>query len=116
MTGPLPAEAQAGDRAADGPVGARDRMMLSQVPTQQWGGPDGGVIAELPRIAIDRRAEPFIAAANRRPRAASVGGVEEACPQVQRGSALESAPPVVDGLPADLPQCGDLCDVGPVGD
>ena len=57
MTGPLPTDAQAVDRAADGPVGDRDRMMIPQVPTQQRGGPDRGVIAELPRIAIDHRGQ-----------------------------------------------------------
>src|SRR3954465_2955373 len=116
MTGPLPTEAQAVDGAADGPVGDRDRMMLSQIPTQQWGGPDGGVIAELPRIAIDHRGDPFIDGATRRPRAASAGGVGGAPPQVQLGSLLESAQPVVDGLPTDLQQFGGLCDVGSVGD
>src|SRR4051812_14717171 len=116
MTGPLPTEAQAVDRAADGPVGDLDRMMLSQVPTQEWGGPDRGVIAELPRVAIDHRGDQFIDGATRRPRAAKARSVEETRSQVQLGSFLESAQPVVDGLPADLQQFGDLSDVGPVGD
>src|SRR3954453_15342322 len=112
MTGPLPAEAQAVDGAADGPVGDVDRMMIPQVPTQQWGGPDGGVIAELPRIAIDHRSDQFIDGATRRPRAGSGGSVEEGGPQVHLCSSLESAQPVVDGLPPDLQQFGDLGDVG----
>ena len=114
--GPLPADVQAVDRAADGPVGDLDRMMIPQVPTQQWGGPDGGVIAELPGVAVDHRGDQFIDGAAGRPWAAQARGVEEACPQVQLGSFLESAQPVVDGLPADLQQFRDLSDVGPVGD
>src|SRR5436190_15764150 len=99
MTGPLPAEAQAVDRAADVPVGDLDRMMLAQVPAQEWRGPDRGVIAELPRVAIDHRGDQFIDGAAGRPRAAQARGVEEARPQAQLGSVLESAQPVVDGLP-----------------
>src|SRR5512133_4196275 len=104
MAGPLPTDAQAVDRAADGPVGDLDRMMIPQVPPQQWGGPDGGVMAELPRVAVDPGGDPFIDGAARRPGAAKARGVEEARPQVQLGPFPESAQPVVDGLPADLPQ------------
>src|SRR3954447_19106262 len=93
MTGPLPTEAQAVDGAADGPVGDRDRMMLAQVPTQEWGGPGGGVIAELPRVAIDHGGDPFIDGAARRPRAAEARGVEEARPQVRLGSVPGTASP-----------------------
>src|SRR3954470_5145738 len=116
MTGPLPTEVQAVDRAADGPVGDLDRMMIPQVPTLQRGGPDRGVIAELPRVAVDHRGDEFIDGAARRPRAARAWSVEEARPQVRFGALLESAQPVVDGLPADLHQFGDRCDVGSIGD
>src|SRR5512132_495640 len=74
MAGPLPMDAQAVDRAADGPVGDLDRMMIPQVPTQQWGGPDGGVIAELPRVAVDHGGDQFIDGAARRPGAAKAEG------------------------------------------
>ena len=70
MTGPLPTDAQAVDRAADRPVGDRDRVMIPQVPTQQWGGPDRGVIAEVPRVVIDHRGDQFIDGSARRPGAA----------------------------------------------
>src|SRR5512135_2001948 len=91
-------------------------MMIPQVPTQQWGGPDGGVIAELPRVAVDHGGDQFIDGAARRPGAAKARGVEEARPQVPLGSFPESAQPVVDGLPADLQQFRDLSDIGPLGD
>src|SRR3954452_12653346 len=100
MTGPLPTEVQAVDGAADGPVGDVDRMMIPQVPTQERGGPDRGVIAERPRVAVDHGGDQFIDGSARRPRAAQSRGVEEARPQVQFGSSLESAQPVGDGLPA----------------
>ena len=77
MTGPLPTDAQAVDRAADGPVGDPDRMMIPQVPTQEWGGPDRGVIAKLPRIAVDHRGDQFIDGAARRPRATKARSVAE---------------------------------------
>jgi hypothetical protein len=102
MTGPLPTDAQAVDRAADGPVGDRDRLMLPPVPTQEGGGPDRGVIAKLSGVAIDHRSDQFIDGATRRPRAAKARSVAAARPQVQFGSLLESAQPVVDGLSADL--------------
>ena len=82
MTGPLPTDAQAVDRAADGPVGDVDPMTVVQIPTQEWGGPDGGVIAELPRVAVDHGGDPFIAGAARRPWTAKARGVEEPRPQV----------------------------------
>src|SRR3954471_5561162 len=116
MTGALPNEAQAIDRAADGPVRDLDPMMIVQVSTQEWGGPDGGVIAEVPWVVVDHGGDPFIGGAAGRPWTAKARGVEEARPQVQLGSLLESAQPVVDGLPADLQQFRDLCDVGPLGD
>src|SRR3954452_13875390 len=112
MTGPLPTDAQAVDGAADGPVGDLDRMMIPQVPTQEWGGPDRGVRAELPRVAVDHRGDQFIDGAARRPRTAQARRVEEARPQIELGSFLESAQPVVNRLPADLQQFGDRCDVG----
>src|SRR4051812_40903518 len=108
MTGPLPTKAQAVDRAADGPVGDLDRLMIPQVPTQEWDGPDRGVRAELPRVAVDHRGDQFIDGTARRPRATEARGVKEARPQVELGSFLESAQPVVDGLPANLQQFGDL--------
>ena len=80
MTGPLPTDAQAVDRAADGPVGDLDPMMIVQVPTQEWGGPDGGVIAELPWVAVDHGGDPFIDGAAGRPWAAKARGIEEAAP------------------------------------
>ena len=80
MTGPLPTDAQAIDRAADGPVGDLDPMMIVQVSTQQWGGPDGGVIAELPGVVVDHGGDPFIDGAAGRPWAAKARGVEEALP------------------------------------
>src|SRR5262249_35610738 len=58
----------------------------------------------------------FIEGAARRPRAAQARGVEEACPQVEFGPFLEPAQPVIDGLPTNLEQFGDLGDLGPVGD
>ena len=116
MTRPLPTEAQAVDRAADGPVEDFDRMMIAQVPTQEWGGPDRGVRAEVPRVAVDHRGDQFIDSTARRPRAAQARSVAEARPQIQLGSILKSAQPVGDGLPADLQQFGDLGDVGSVGD
>ena len=116
MTGPLPNDAQAIDRAADGPVRDLDPMMIVQVSTQEWGGPDGGVIAELSWVVVDHGGDPFIDGAAGRPWTAKARGIEEARPQVQLGSLLESAQPVVDGLPADLQQFRDLDDVGPLGD
>src|SRR3954453_19135224 len=116
MTGPLPTDVQAIDRAADGPIGDLDRMMIPQVPTQEGGGPDRGVIAELPRVAVDYRGDQFIDGSARRPGAAQARGVEEARPQVRFGSFLESAQPVGDGLPADLYQFGNRSAVGSVGD
>ena len=74
MTGPLPTDAQAIDRAADGPVGDLDPMMIVQVSTQQWGGPDGGMIAELPRVVVDHGGDPFIDGAAGRPWAANGEG------------------------------------------
>src|SRR4029078_8365908 len=100
MTRSLPADVPTVYRAADGPVGDLDRMMIPQVPTQQWGGPDRSVVAELPGIAVDHRGDQFIDGSARRPRAAQARSVAEACSQVQLGSFLESAQPVVDGLPA----------------
>jgi hypothetical protein len=116
MTGPLPTHAQTIDRAADGLVRDLDPMMILQVSTQEWGGPDGGVIAEPPWVVVDHGGDPFIDGAAGRPWTAKARGVEEARPQVQLGSLLESAQPVVDGLPADLEQFRDLSDVGPLGD
>ena len=78
MTGALPAEVQAIDRAADGPLRDLDRMMVVQVSTQQWGGPDGGVIAELPGVVVDHGGDPFIDGAAGRPWTATARGVEEA--------------------------------------
>src|SRR3982750_537226 len=111
MTGPLPTDVQAIDGAADGPIGDLDRMMIPQVPTQQWGGPDRGVVAELPRVAVDHRGDQFLDGALRRPRATEARGVAEARPQVRLDSLRESAQPVVDGLPRDVHQFGDLCDL-----
>ncbi len=51
-------------------------MMVVQVPTQEWGGPDGGVIAELPRVAVDHGGDPFIDGAAGRPWTAEARGVE----------------------------------------
>jgi len=116
MTGALPNDAQAIDRAADGPLRDLDPMMIVQVSTQEWGGPDGGVIAELPWVVVDHGGDPFIDGAAGRPWTAKARGIKEARPQVQLGSLLESAQPVVDGLPADLQQFRDLYDVGPLGD
>ena len=116
MTGPLPTDAQAVDRAADGPVRDVDPMIIVQVPTQEWCGPDGGVIAELPWVVVNHSGDPFIDGAAGRPWTAEARGVEEPCPEVELGSLLESAQPVVDGLPADLQQFRDLSDVGPLGD
>ena len=112
MSGPLPTDAQAVDRTADGPVGDLDPMMVLQIPTQQRGGPDGGVIAELPRIAIDHRGDQFVDGSAGRPWSAEARGVEEARPQVQLGSFLEPAQPVVKGLPTDLQQVRNFCDLG----
>jgi hypothetical protein len=116
MTGPLPTDVQAVDRAAYGSVGDLDPMTVVQVPTQEWGSPDGSVIAELPWVAVDHGGDQFIDGAARRPWAAKARGVEEASPQLQLGSLLESAEPVVNGLSADLQQFRDLSDVGPLGD
>src|SRR5947209_7651722 len=53
---------------------------------------------------------------DRRPSAGGPGGgVEEARPDSQVISLLESAHPVVDGLTADVQQLGDLLDTGPLG-
>src|SRR4051794_22630876 len=104
MTGPLPTQAQAVDRATDGPVGDLDPVTIPQVPTQEWGGPDGGVVAEWPGIAVDHRRDQFVDGATGGPRAAKTRGVEEACPQVQFGSVLEPTQPVVDGLTTDMQQ------------
>jgi len=116
MTGPLPTEVQAVDRAADGPVGDLDPMMVVQVPTKERGGPDGGVIAELPWVAVDHGGDQVINGAAGGPWAAKARGIQEAGSQVQLGSFLESTPPVGDGLPADVQQFGDLSDVGPLSD
>ena len=116
MSRPLPTDVQAVDRAADGPVGDLDPMMVPQIPTQQRGSPDGGVIAELPWVAIDHRGDQFVDGAAGHPWPAKTRGVQEARPQVQFGSFLEPAQPVVDGLPADMEQFRDLSDVGPLGE
>jgi hypothetical protein len=116
MTGPLPNDAQAIDRAADGPVRDLDPMMIMQVSTQEWGGPNGGVIAEVPWVVVDHGGDSFIDGAASRPWTAKARGVVETRPEVQLGSLLESAQPVVDGLPADQEQFRDLGDVGPLGD
>ena len=112
MSGPLPTDAQAVERTADGPGGDLDPMMVLQIPTQQRGGPDGGVIAELPRIAIDHRGDQFVDGSAGRPWSAEARGVEEARPQVQLGPFLEPAQPVVKGLPTDLQQVRNFCDLG----
>src|SRR4051812_10223254 len=104
MTGPLPAHAQAVDGAADRPVGDLDRMVIPQILTQEWSRPDRGVITELPRVVIDHCGDSFVNGSARRPGAAHSRGVEEPRPEVQLGSFLESAQPVVDRLPADLEQ------------
>ena len=116
MSGPLPTDAQTVDRAADGPVGDLDPMNVLQIPTQQWGGPDSGVIAERPWVAIDHRRDQFVDGAARHPGAARARGVEESRPQVKSGSILEPTHPVVNGLPADMQRLGDLGDVGPLGE
>ena len=116
MSGPLPTDAQAVDRTADGPVGDLDPMIVPQIPTQQRGGPDGGVIAELPRVAIDHCGDQFVDGPAGRPWSAGTRRVEEARPQVQPGSFLESAQPVVNGLPANLKQLRDFGDVGSLGE
>jgi hypothetical protein len=67
MTGALPNDAQAIDRAADGPFRDLDPMMIVQVSTQQWGGPDGGMIAEVPWVVVDHGGDPFIDGAAGRP-------------------------------------------------
>jgi hypothetical protein len=116
MTGPLPSDAQAVDRAADRPVGDLDPMTVVQVPTQEWGGPDGGVIAKLPWVAVDDGGDQVIDGAASRPWAAKARGISEASSQVQLGAFLESTPPVVDSLPTDVQQFRDLSNVGPLGD
>src|SRR5947209_10639633 len=108
MTGALPYDAQAIDRAADGPVRDLDPMMIVQVSTQEWGGPDGGVIAELPWVVVDHGSDPFIDGAAGRPWTAQARGVEEARPQVQLGPLLEPAQPVVDGRSSEVQQLRDL--------
>ena len=35
-------------------------MTVVQVPTQEWGGPDGGVIAELPWVVVDHGGDQVI--------------------------------------------------------
>src|SRR5438128_7351270 len=114
MARPFPDDAQAVERAADGPVGALDPMPVAQILTQQWGGPDGGVIAERPWVAVDHRGDQFVDGAAGRPWPAKTRGVQEARPEVQLGSFLEPAQPVVDGLPADIEQRCDFGDVGPL--
>jgi hypothetical protein len=116
MSGPLPTDAQAVDRAADGPFGDLDPMTVPQIPTQQWGGPDGGVIAKRPWVAVDYRGDQSVDGAAGRPGAARARGVEESRPQVQSGSILEPTHPVVNGLPADMQRLGDHGDVGPLGE
>src|SRR3954466_4810775 len=102
MSRPLPNDAQAVDRAADSLVGDLDPMMVAQILTQQRGGPDGGVIAQRPGVAVDHRGDQFVEGAARRAWPAETRGVEEARPEVPLGSFLESAQPVVDGLAADF--------------
>src|SRR3954471_1759586 len=114
MTGPLPTPAQAVDCAADRPVGDLDRMVILQVLTQEWGRPDRSVITELPRVVIDHCGDSFINGSARCPGAAHSRSVEEPRPEVQLGSFLESAQPVVNRLPADLEQFSDHGDIGSV--
>src|SRR3954451_24582921 len=116
MARPLPNDAQAIDRAADGLVGDLDPMMVAQIPTQQRGGPDGGVIAERPGVAVDHRGDQLVEGAARRAWPAATRGVAEARPEVPLGSFLEPAQPVVEGLAADLEPFGDVGDVGPFGE
>ena len=91
-------------------------MMIVQVSTQQWGGPDGGVIAELPRVVVDHGGDQVIDGAVSRPWTTEAWRIQQASSQVQFGSLLESAPPVLDGLPADPQQFRNLSDVEPRGD
>jgi hypothetical protein len=116
MSRPLPNDAQAVNRAADGLIGDLDPMMVAQILTQQRGGPDGGVIAERPGVAVDYRGDQFVEGAAGRAWPAETRGVEESRPEVQAGTFLEPAQPVVDGLAADIEQFGDFGDVGPLGE
>src|SRR3954470_1814655 len=111
MAWPLPDQAQAVDRAADGPVGDGDRMMVAHIATQQGGGPDGGLIAERPGVAVDHRGDPFVDGATGDAGPTATRGVAE----VPLGSSLKPAQPVVDGLAADLEQFGDFGDLPPLG-
>lgn len=111
MARPLPDQAQAVDRAADGPVGDRDRKMVAQIATQQGGSPDGGLIAERPGIAVDHCGNQFVDGSTGGAWPAATRGVAE----VPLGSSLKPAQPVVDGLAADLEQFGDFGDIQPLG-
>src|SRR3954453_2273153 len=91
-------------------------MMLAQILTEQRGGPDGGVIAERPWVAVDHRGDQLVDDAVGGARPAETRGVEEACPELQVGSFLEPAQPVVDGLSTDTEPFRDVCDVGPLGE
>src|SRR2546430_9416157 len=106
MARPLPNDAQTVDRAADGLVGDLDPMMVAQIRTPQRGGPDGGVIAERPGVAVDHRGDQFVEGAAGRAGPAETRGVEEARPEVPLGSFLKPAQPVVDGLAADIEPFG----------
>jgi hypothetical protein len=74
------------------------------------------VIAELPWVVVDHGGDQVIDGAAGLPWAPKARRIPEASSQVQLGSFLESTPPVVDGLSADVQQFRDLSNVGPVGD
>jgi len=80
----LPANAEPVDRSADRPIADVDLVAVMQIPAKEVSGPSGGVVAQLPRVAVDHRGDEVVDLAAARPGAARSRGVQEAGPRVGR--------------------------------
>jgi hypothetical protein len=60
MPGTFPADAEAGERSADGFAGNRQRVFVEEITLQQRRGPDRGVITAISRVLIDDSIEEWI--------------------------------------------------------
>src|SRR5438105_762834 len=108
MAGVLPAEAQASEGPPDALAGGAEAVNILQVALQQRGSPDRGAVAPVARVLVHDRIDEGVDDPQGRRRATAARRVEQAVRQVEVAAVLEAAEPMVDGLPADQEEAGDL--------
>src|SRR5512135_3449852 len=87
-----------------------------QMMHEQRRSPDRGMITQSARVLIDDGLDQRINDPQGRGRATGARGVEESSPEVKPLTVPESLDPVVNRLPADLEQFGNLFDRLPIGE